>query len=74
MENLLQEFLVENSSVNVEFLENKTGEIATQTYLLSIAEVINCSANEDWFSSYFDSGTAVPLQFDALDSLEIFLG
>ena len=29
MENLLQEFLVENSSVNVEFLENKTGEIAT---------------------------------------------
>ena len=39
MEDLLQEFLIENCSTNVEFLENKTGEITAGLYLLSIAEI-----------------------------------
>ena len=41
MEDLLQEFLKENCSINVEFLENKTGEITVWAYLLSIAEIKN---------------------------------
>ena len=41
MEDLPQEFLLENYSMNVEFLENKTGEITAGTYLLSIAEIVN---------------------------------
>ena len=39
MEDLLQEFLIENCSINVEFLENKTGEVTAGLYLLSIAEI-----------------------------------
>ena len=40
-EDLPQEFLVENSSINVEFLENKTGEITAETYMISISEIVN---------------------------------
>ena len=39
MEDLLQEFLIENCFINVEFLENKTGEVTAGLYLLSIAEI-----------------------------------
>ena len=45
VEDLPQEFLLENYSMNVELLENKTGEIITEAYLLSIAEIVN-SAQE----------------------------
>ena len=41
VEDLPQEFLLENYSMNVEFLENKTGEITAGAYLLSIAEIVN---------------------------------
>ena len=41
MEDLPQGFLVENSSINVEFLENKTGEITTGAYLIPISETVN---------------------------------
>ena len=41
IENLSQEFLIENSSVNVELLKNMTGEIAAGAYLLSIVEIVN---------------------------------
>ena len=41
MEDVLQEFLKENCFINVEFLENKTGEITVWAYLLSIAEIKN---------------------------------
>ena len=41
MEDLPQEFLIENSSVKKEFLENKTGEITAVAYLLSITEIVN---------------------------------
>ena len=34
---LPQEFLMENYSMNVESLKNKTGEITAEVYLLSIA-------------------------------------
>ena len=37
VEDLPQEFLLENYFMNVEFVENKTGEITAGTYLLSIA-------------------------------------
>ena len=40
-EDLPQEFLVENSSINVEFLENKTGEITAETYMISVSEIVN---------------------------------
>ena len=36
-----KKFLIENSSINVEFLENKTREITTRIYLLSIAKIVN---------------------------------
>ena len=39
IDELPQEFLVENSSINVEFLENKTGKITAGTYLVCIAEI-----------------------------------
>ena len=38
---LPHEFVLENVSVNVEFLENKTREITNGTHLLSIAEIVN---------------------------------
>ena len=41
VEDLPQEFLLENYSMNVEFLENKTGEITAGSYMLSIAEIVN---------------------------------
>ena len=41
VEDLPQEFLLENYSMNVEILENKTGEITTEAYLLSTAEIVN---------------------------------
>ena len=41
MEDLPQVFLVKNSSINVEFLENKTGEITAVVYLISISEIVN---------------------------------
>ena len=37
---LPQEFLIKSSSINLEFLENKTGEITARTYLLSLAEIV----------------------------------
>ena len=37
MEDLPQEFLIENCFINVEFLENKTGEVTAGLY--SIAEI-----------------------------------
>ena len=41
MEDLPQEFMIGNCSINVEFLENKTGEITAGAYLLSFAEIEN---------------------------------
>ena len=41
IEVLPQEFLIENTSVNVEFLENNTREITAGTYLLSTVEIVN---------------------------------
>ena len=41
IEDLPQEFLVENVSVNVKFLENKTGEVTAGAYLTSISEIGN---------------------------------
>ena len=41
MEDLPEEFMIENCPINVEFLENKTGEITAGTYLLSFAEIEN---------------------------------
>ena len=40
MEDLPQEFLKENSSVNMKFLKSKTGEITAGTYLLSITSFV----------------------------------
>ena len=41
MEDLLQEYLVENSPLNMEFLENKTEEIVAGAYLISTSEIVN---------------------------------
>ena len=41
MEDLPQEFLTENSSINVEFLENKTWGITSVGNLLSIGKLVN---------------------------------
>ena len=41
VEDLPQEFLIKNSLINVEFLENKTGEGTAGAYLLSIAGIVN---------------------------------
>ena len=49
MEDQPQEFLVESSSINVEFLENKTGNTAG-AYLISVSDL--CSANWGWCSTY----------------------
>ena len=43
VEDLPQEFLLKNYSMNVKFLENKTGEITAGAYLFSIAEIVNCA-------------------------------
>ena len=41
MEDLRQEFFIENSSINVEFLNNRTGEITAGEYLVSITEIVS---------------------------------
>ena len=41
VEDLPQELMIENCLINVELLENKTGEITAGAYLLSIAEIVN---------------------------------
>ena len=41
MEGLPKEILLENCSINVEFLEDEIGEITAREYLLSIAEIKN---------------------------------
>ena len=41
MENLPQEFLMENSSINQQFLELKTGKITAGAYLITISEILS---------------------------------
>ena len=41
IEDVPQKFLVENVSINVEFLEKKTGEITPGAYLISISVIVN---------------------------------
>ena len=41
MEDLYKEFFVENVSINVKFLNIRTGEITAGAYLLSITEIVN---------------------------------
>ena len=41
VEDLLQQFMIENCPIYVELLENKTGEITASAYLLSIAEIVS---------------------------------
>ena len=41
IKDLAQKFLIENSSVNAKFLENKRREVTDVAYLLSIAEIVN---------------------------------
>ena len=43
MEDLPQEFLIENSSVNIEFLNIRTGEVTSEAYLVSITEIVKDS-------------------------------
>ena len=41
MEDLYKEIFVENVSINVKFLNIRTGEITAGAYLLSITEIVN---------------------------------
>ena len=41
MEDLPQEFFIENSAINVEFLNNRTGEKTVGAYLVSITEIVS---------------------------------
>ena len=41
IEDLPQEFPIENSSINVEFLNNSTGKITAGTYLVSVTEIVS---------------------------------
>ena len=41
IEDLPQEFYIENSVINVEFLNNRTGEITAGAYLVSITEIVS---------------------------------
>ena len=41
MEDLPQEFFIENSTINVEFLNNKTGEISDGAYFVPITEIVS---------------------------------
>ena len=41
MEDLPQEFFIGDSAINVEFLNNRTGEITAGAYLVSITEIVS---------------------------------
>ena len=41
MKDLSQEFLIDNSAINVEFLNNRTGEITGGAYFASITEILS---------------------------------
>ena len=43
MEDLPQEFFIENSSINVQFFNNRTEVITAEAYIVSITEImIDC--------------------------------
>ena len=80
MQDLPQEFLTENSSVNVEFWENKKGEITAGTYLLSIAETVNgvqqigtSALPAVKIYNLSSSGEEIVLKVDTLHSLKNFI-
>ena len=39
MEDLPQDFFIENSSINIEFLNDRNGEITAGAYLVSVTEI-----------------------------------
>ena len=41
MEDLIQEVLIKNLSINVEFLNIRTGEITARAYLVSFTEIVS---------------------------------
>ena len=41
IDDLTQEFFIDNSAVNVEFLNNRTGEITAVTYFVYITEIVS---------------------------------
>ena len=41
MEDLSQEFFIENLSINVEFVNNKTEQITAGSYLVSVIEIVS---------------------------------
>ena len=41
MEDLLREFFLENSAMNIEFLDNRTGEITAGKCYVSITEIVS---------------------------------
>ena len=45
-----QEFVIENLSINVEFLNNRTGEITAGAYLVSITEIVSDCQDRHWSS------------------------
>ena len=41
MEDLSQEFFLENSPINLKFLNNRTGEITAGAYLVPITKIVS---------------------------------
>ena len=41
MKDLPQEFFIENSTINVEFLDNRIGEITAGVYLVFVTEIVS---------------------------------
>ena len=56
VEDLPQSFLIKDSIINIEYLENKTGEIILNAYLLSISEIISSCCG-----SFFKRGSGAIL-------------
>ena len=63
--------MIENHPINVELLENKTGEIAAVAYLLYIAEIVNNAAQCGTSAVLIASNYILGLIW-ATDSIAIF--
>ena len=63
MEDLSQEFFIQNSSINVEFLNNRTGEITAGAHLVSITKIVSDSQQKGMGAMLITNNYILGLRF-----------
>ena len=63
MEDLSHEFFIQNSSINVEFLNNRTGEITAGAHLVSITKIVSDSQQKGMGAMLITNNYILGLRF-----------